>query len=100
MALANSFFGFRAGHLLVIEFVVLRSNLTWCTLSCLDFIDCIFYGLGSFGFQHVFVLVEPVVQYVLGFTIIGNWKHSMIIFGLYCIFSDKAISFSRLFPIN
>lgn len=43
MALANSFFGFRAGHLLVIEFVVLRSNLTWCTLSFLDFIAPVFF---------------------------------------------------------
>lgn len=43
MALANFFFSFRAGHLLVIEFVVLRSNLTWCTLSFLDFIATVFF---------------------------------------------------------
>lgn len=48
--------------------------------------------------QHVFVLVEPVV---LEFTIFGDWKHSMIIFGLYCIFSaNKAVSFSKPVPIN
>lgn len=79
MALANSF-GFRAGQLLLIEFFVLRSNMTCGVLSFFRFhCDCIFYGLGSFGLTCICSCRASCSVCNWVYDIIGNWKHSMII---------------------
>ena len=94
MALANSFFGFRAGHLLVIEFVIWRSNLTWCPLSFLDFIATVFFMVLGVLDQHVFVLVEPVV---LGFTIFLEIEAFRDYFGLYRVLYFQCQQSCKLF---